>query len=144
MSASLLEQSGSSPPFHGRHSSSTMPQSATLSPPALQLLMRQVVDELRSSGFVTHDEMGAHVSFRADTNVTDQLSGLRKRVGAVERKFTDPDGTMARSSQESAFWRTGVPGTPPSVVARRSAMLAPSRPGSRPLRIRTYSVIALT
>ncbi len=104
MSASPLEQSGSSPLFQGRHSSSTMPQSGTVSPPALQLLMRQVVDELRLSGFVTRDEMKAHVSFRVDTNVTDQLSGLRKWVGAVERKFTDPNGMMAKIESRISFF----------------------------------------
>ncbi len=103
MSASPLEQSGSSPLFQGRYSSSTMPQSATLSPPALQILMRQVVNKLRLSEFVTCNKMGAHVSFGVDSNVTDQLSGLGKRVGAVERKFTDPNGTMAKIKSRISF-----------------------------------------
>jgi hypothetical protein len=58
--------------------------------------MRQVVDELRSLGFITRNEMEAHVSIGADFNVTDQLSGLGKWVTAVEKKFTDPDSSLAK------------------------------------------------
>jgi hypothetical protein len=65
--------------------------------------MRQVVNDLWLSDFVTRDEMGAHVSFGADTNVIDQLSGIGKQIGAVERKFTDPDSMMAKIESRISF-----------------------------------------
>ena len=81
-----------------------------LTPPALQVLMRQVVNKLRSLIFVTRNEMEAHVSIAANFNFTNQLSGLGRWVTALEKKFTDPDGTMAKieariSSLED--WRAG-------------------------------------
>ena len=61
--------------------------------------MRQVVDELRASGFVTREELDNAVvhHVRGPNTVTgDQLSGLCRRVGALERHFTDPDGIFAK------------------------------------------------
>ncbi len=58
--------------------------------------MRQVVDELQTSGFMTQDELQARVLPTSDPTVGDQLSGLSRRVGALERNFTDPNGTLAR------------------------------------------------
>jgi hypothetical protein len=110
MSASPQDCSGSSPLFQGRRSSSTMPQSATLSPPALQILMRQVVNKLWYRVFVTRDKMEAHVSVRADFNATDQLSGLGKWVTTVEKKFTDLDSTLAKIESRITSledWRAG-------------------------------------
>jgi hypothetical protein len=67
-----------------------------LTPSALQALKRQVVDELRSSGFVTPNNLEARASRGSNLNVLNQLSGLGKQVGVVERQFTDPDGTLAK------------------------------------------------
>jgi hypothetical protein len=67
-----------------------------LLPSALQVLMRQVVDELRSSGFVTCDEMEARGTTGPDHAVADQLSGLGRQLTLVERQFTDPDGTLSK------------------------------------------------
>jgi hypothetical protein len=58
--------------------------------------MRQVVDKLRSSGFVTCNEMEAHESLWLDHIVTDQLAGLGKRLTILEMQFTDPDGTLSK------------------------------------------------
>ncbi len=110
MSTSPPDCSGSSPLFQGRQVSSTLPQSPSLTPPALQVLMSKVVDKLRLLGFVTWDEKEAHVSRGLDFNFADQLSGLGRRVAALERKFTEPDGTLTKidariSSLED--WRAG-------------------------------------
>jgi hypothetical protein len=61
--------------------------------------MRQVVDELQNSGFVTRDEIDQTVVpyLQGPNPVTaDQFSGLSRRVAALERHFTEPDGTMAK------------------------------------------------
>jgi len=47
-----------------------------LSPPAFQALMRQVVNELLTSGFVTHEELEARVLPTSNPNIGNQLSGL--------------------------------------------------------------------
>jgi hypothetical protein len=58
--------------------------------------MRQVVDELWSSGFVTRDEMEARGTTGPDQAVADQFSGLDRWLALVERQFTDPDGTLSK------------------------------------------------
>ncbi len=68
----------------------------TLTPYAFQALLRQDVDELCSSVFVTQDDLKAWALRRSNPNVLDQLLGLGKQVGAVERQFTDPNGTLAK------------------------------------------------
>ena len=40
--------------------------------------------------------MEAHVSGGVDFNFAHQLSGLGKQLITLERKFTDPDGTLAK------------------------------------------------
>jgi hypothetical protein len=84
------------PLFQGRHSSNSTPPLEMLFPSTLQVLMRQVVDKLWSSGFVTRDEMEAHGTTRPDQAVADQFSGLGRRLALVERQFTDPDGTLSK------------------------------------------------
>jgi hypothetical protein len=64
--------------------------------PALQVLMRQVVEELWSSGFVTCNKIEAHVSGSLDLNVMDQFTGLSKWVVIAKRQFTDPNGMHAK------------------------------------------------
>jgi hypothetical protein len=58
--------------------------------------MRQVVDKLCSSGFITCNQMEAHLSSPSNHDVTDQISGLGRWVNNVARHFTDPDGTLAK------------------------------------------------
>jgi hypothetical protein len=58
--------------------------------------MRQVVDKLRSAGFITQEELQTSVSNAPNLNVMDHISGLGKRIGKLERHFTDPDGTLAK------------------------------------------------
>ena len=87
------------PLFVGRQSQAPPPPLTALSPAVFQALMRQVVDELQNSGFVTRDELDQTVVpyLQGPNPVTaDQFSGLSRRVAALERHFTDPDGTMAK------------------------------------------------
>jgi hypothetical protein len=65
-------------------------------PSALQILMRQVVDELCSSGFITREQMEAHLSSPSNYDVKDQISGLDRWMNAMVRHFTDPDGTLKK------------------------------------------------
>jgi hypothetical protein len=71
--------------------------------------MRQVVDALRSLGFVTQDDLEARASRVSNPNVLNQLAGLGKLVGVVKRQFTDPDGTLAK-----------IKGRPTALEDRRS------------------------
>jgi hypothetical protein len=96
ISGSPQDCAGSTPLFQGRHSLNSMPPLEMLLPSALQVLMRQVVDELRSLGFVTRDKMEARGTTGPDQAVTDQLSGLGRRLGLVERQFTESDGTLSK------------------------------------------------
>ncbi len=87
------------PLFGGRQSQVSPPAPTGLSPAAFQALMRQVVDKLQNAGFVTRDELDETVvPYLQDNNpvTADQLSGLSRRVAALERHFTDPDGIMAK------------------------------------------------
>jgi hypothetical protein len=54
------------------------------------------VDKLRSSGFVTRDEMEAAATAGQAHDATDQFSGLSRRLNVVERQFTGPDGTLSK------------------------------------------------
>jgi hypothetical protein len=58
--------------------------------------MRQVVDKLRSLGFVTRDKMEAAATAGQAHNATDQFSGLSRRLNNVESQFTGPDGTLSK------------------------------------------------
>ena len=51
------QPSSSTPSFQAWSHGSSPTNSLSLSPPNFQTLMRQVVDELRSSGFITHEEL---------------------------------------------------------------------------------------
>jgi hypothetical protein len=70
--------------------------SVGMSPPALQVLMRQVINEHWGSGFVTRNEMEARVTAASDQNVLDQCSGLSKQIGVVKRHISDPNGTLSK------------------------------------------------
>lgn len=86
-------------PDESRQSQAPPPPLTGLSPAIFQALMRQVVDELQNSGFVTRDEIDQTVVpyLQGPNPVTaDQFSGLSRRVAALERHFTEPDGTMAK------------------------------------------------
>ena len=87
---------GTAPFFQGRHPSTQGPSTPSVSSPAFQTLLRQVVDELRSGGFVTRDELDAHVTPSSFDAFSDQVSALGRRVTAVEQHFLDPDGVLAK------------------------------------------------
>jgi hypothetical protein len=90
------QPSSSTPSFQARFHGPSPASSPSLSPANFQTLMRQVVDELRSAGFVTQEELQTSASTAPDPNVMDHISGLSSRIGNVERHFTDPDGTLAK------------------------------------------------
>ena len=58
--------------------------------------MRQVTEELHRTGFVTRDELEAHVLSASSYNLTDRVTGLLKRIGVLEKHFTDPDDVLAK------------------------------------------------
>jgi hypothetical protein len=138
ISESPQDGSGSTPLFQGHQSSTPMPTSGMLLSSALQVLMRQVVDELRSPGFVTRDKMEARESLGLVHIVTDQLSDLNKRLTIVERQFTDPDSTLSK-----------IEGTIISLEDRRTGdsserggkAFQDIGPGFRPSRTRIFSGI---
>ena len=84
---------GTMPRFVGRQSQAPSPPLTGLSPALFQALMRQVVDKLQTSGFVTREELDDtvvhHIQGPGDMT-GDQFSGLCQRVGALERHFTGP------------------------------------------------------
>lgn len=87
------------PRFVSRQSQAHPPPSTGLSPAVFQALMRQVVDELQSSGFVTRDELDQTVVpyLQGPNSVTpDQFSGLSRRVALLEKQFADPDGIISK------------------------------------------------
>ncbi len=144
ISASPQDGSGSSPLFQGRQSSTPMPTSGMLLPSALQVLMRQVVDDLRSSGFVTHDEMEACESLGLDHIVTDQLSGLGKRLTMDERQFTDPDGTLSKIEGRIISLEDRRAGDSRERGGKAFQDIGAVLPGFRPLRTRNFSGIVST
>jgi hypothetical protein len=83
VSRSPQDCAGLTPLFQGHHSSNSMPPSEMLSPSALRVLMRQVVDELRSLGCVTSDKMEARGTTGLNHAVTDQFSGLGRQLTLV-------------------------------------------------------------
>jgi hypothetical protein len=82
--------------FNASPSSSTSP----LMPTSFQHLMRQVMDELRSAGFVLPMDldMRTNAGVQADAleQTIDQVLGLRGHLNALKREFKDPDGTIAK------------------------------------------------
>ncbi len=68
----------------------------TLTGPAFQQLMSQVVDELRSSGFVLHSDLNKRLNEGLPPELVDQLSGLSRRVTNIESDLDAPDGTLAK------------------------------------------------
>jgi hypothetical protein len=72
----------------------------TLSPPAFQQLMRQVIDELCQSGFVLQADLDAiGVSgFQSDSRsqILDQVLVLNRLVVRLEKGLTNLDGTIVK------------------------------------------------
>jgi hypothetical protein len=141
ISGSPQDHAGSTPLFQGHHSLNSTPPLEMLLPSALQVLMRQVVDELRSLGFVTRDKMEARGTTGPDQAVTDQLSGLGRWLGLVERQFTESDGTLSKMEGRLSPWRTGVPRTPLSTAERLFKTSELLLRGSRPSRTRSFPVL---
>ena len=69
---------------------------ATLTPPAFDNLMRLVVDELKAAGFVHQTDLDEKMAATLPPDFADQLSGLSRRLGSIERELKDPDGTLAK------------------------------------------------
>ena len=73
---------------------------STLSPASFQHLMRQVIDELHSSGCVFRSDPNAQTieGVQADTidQIVEQISALLRHVGSLEREFSDLDGTIGK------------------------------------------------
>ena len=96
--------------------------------------------ELQTSSFVTGDELQARVFPISDPTIGNQLSGLSRRVGALERNFTNPDRTLARletrvKGLKDQQTRESVDiGGWPSETFRQSLL------GSRPSQTRTFTV----
>ncbi len=68
------------------------------------------MDKLRSSGFVTRDEMEAAATAGQAQDATDQLSGLSRWLNVVESQFTGSDGTLSKMEGRIVSledWRTG-------------------------------------
>jgi len=83
--------------FQARGSMSTpAPPAATLAPPAFDNLMRRVVDELKSAGFVLQSDLDSRMMSTVPSDIADQLSGFGRRLGSIERELRDPDGTLAK------------------------------------------------
>ena len=83
--------------FQARGSTTTpAPPASTLAPPAFENLMRRVVDELKSVGFVLQSDLDSRMMSTAPSDIADQLSGLGRRLGSIERELRDPDGTFAK------------------------------------------------
>ena len=80
----------------GPTTSTPTPPAATLSPPAFDNLMRRVVDELKSAGFVLQSDLDSRMMSAVPSDIADQLSGLGRRLGSIERELRDPDGTLAK------------------------------------------------
>jgi hypothetical protein len=68
----------------------------SLSGPAFQQLISQVVDKLRSSGFMLQSDLDDRFNAGLPANVIDQISGLSRRVSKIEKNFSDPEGTLAK------------------------------------------------
>ncbi len=89
------------PLFQGRPVN-TAPSSSTsiLSPASFQHLMRQVVDELCTAGFILRKDPGALDNSRLRTDaldqIVDQISALSRRLVGIEKELKDPDGTIAK------------------------------------------------
>jgi archaellum component FlaC len=58
--------------------------------------MRLVVDELKAAGFVHQTDLDAKMAATLPPDFADQLSGLSRRLGSIERELKDPDGTLAK------------------------------------------------
>jgi hypothetical protein len=68
----------------------------TLSGPAFQQLMSQVVNELRSSGFMLQSDLDTRVNAGLPADVLDKISRLSKRVSNIKKDLKDPESTLAR------------------------------------------------
>ena len=83
--------------FQSRGSTTTpAPPALTLTPPAFDNLLRRVVDELKSAGFVHQSDLDSRMMATVPSDFADQLSGLGRRLGSIERELKDPDGTLAK------------------------------------------------
>jgi hypothetical protein len=58
--------------------------------------MSQVVDKLRSSGFMLQSDLDTRVNAGLPADVLDKISGLSKRVSIIEIDLKDPKGTLTR------------------------------------------------
>jgi hypothetical protein len=94
--------SASSPTYlqERRQNSTSAVGVSTLSPASFRHLMRQVIDELRLSGCVFRTDPDARTTGGVQANTIDQIveqvSALSRRVGGLEREFSDPDGTIGK------------------------------------------------
>jgi hypothetical protein len=73
-----------------------MPSMPTLTLPAFQNLMRQVVDEFISTGFVVQSNLDSRVMSSLPLDTADQLSGLSGQLAGIEKELKDPDGTLSK------------------------------------------------
>jgi hypothetical protein len=68
----------------------------TLSGPAFQQLMNQVVDKLRSLGFMLQSDLDTCVNAGLPADVLDKIFGLSKGVSNIKKDLEDPKGKLAR------------------------------------------------
>jgi len=100
-SSSSQRVSDTPPLFQGRGTGvDTSTASPTLSPPAFQQLMRQVIDELRQSGFVLRTDLDVIgvPGFQSDSSseILEKVSALSQSVVRLEKDLTDPNGTIVK------------------------------------------------
>jgi hypothetical protein len=101
-SSSFQRAPDTAPLFQGRGTgvNTSSMASHTLSPPAFQQLTRQVINELRQSGFVLCadlDVIGVS-GFQLDSSseILEKVSALSRLVVRLEKDLTDPDGTIVK------------------------------------------------
>jgi hypothetical protein len=68
----------------------------TLSGPAFQQLMSQVVHKLRSSGFMLQSDLDTCVNAGLPADVPDKILGLSMHVSNIEKDLKDPEGMLTR------------------------------------------------
>jgi hypothetical protein len=75
-------------------------------PPAFEHLMRQMVDELISAGFILLSDLDAWMIPGVPSNTVDQLFQLTQRLTSLKTELRDPTGLLQSLKEGSIPWRT--------------------------------------
>ena len=90
---------------------------------------------------VTRDKLEAHLSPTPDMGFPDQVSGLSRRIGVIEKHFSDPNGTFGKMDARITNLEDRRAGDAIEQGGKSFRDLNAVAPWLRPSKTRTFIVI---